>query len=140
MTLHERSGVRDLLYSGWHRPTSIRRFVGQRIAACLKVIDIDWLEACQHCNAPLALIETQAGNRPPKSANITVELGKVAQLPVFSVSYIPNEARDDIRGFRVTQLWPPGVVDGSLSPQEYADWLWSLRGKHTCASAKNTAA
>jgi len=128
MSHAERSGKRDLTYSGWHRPASIRRYLGFRVASLLTVIDIDWCEACGYCGEPMALIETQEGNRPPKSAPIMRRLAERAGLPAFSVSYVVEDAL--IVAFRVRDL--NGGDEQRLAPQEYADWLVSLRGEYPC--------
>ena len=133
MSQRERTGSRDLTYSRWHRMENIKRFLPLRIAACLKVIDIDWCEACQHCSEPLALIETQAGDRPPKPARISANLAQRAQIEAYSVSYVVEG--DDIAWFRVHRLWPVELTERRLSPDEYAGFLWSLRERHICEVA-----
>jgi hypothetical protein len=142
MSMNERSGKRDLLYSAWHRPNGgrledgrkvpgIARFLGPRRAAQLTVIDIDWCEACHACSTPLALIETQAGDRPPKSATITVALAALSGVPAYSVSFRRSKDGADIDAFRWTRLWPASpVCDLWHSPAEYAEWLWELRRDH----------
>lgn len=130
MSMHERTGTRDLLYSGWHRPRSIERFLGPRVATLVKVIDIDWCEACHWCDEPIALIETQQSSRAPKSARITVKLAQRADLAAYSVSYEPNGAGDDIDMFRVRQLHPETGEVVDLKPKTYARWLWALRRTH----------
>lgn len=131
MSLNERSGKRDLLYSAWHRPASIKRFLGARRAAQLMVIDIDWCEACYACKRPLALIETQRSGNAPKAATVTVALAKLAGLPAFSVSYEESHEGGDIVRFRWKRLWPVGpALDQWFLPAEYAEWLWSLRRDH----------
>src|SRR5690606_23866370 len=136
-SLEERTGTRDLTYSRWHRPKSIRRYLSVEQAAKLTVIDIDWCEACWRCAAPLALIETQRSTKGPKNARIMTELAKLAQLPAFSVGYHVGEVggEEDCIAFYVTQLWPYAdarrVV--TMTAQQYAEWLWSLRSKHECA-------
>lgn len=130
MSMKERSGARDLLYSQWHRDSSVKRFLGARRAAQLMVIDIDWCEWCYACKRPLALIETQRGDRPSKPATVTSGLAQMAALPAFSVSYVPNEDGTDIERFHVRRLWPQATGDMHLSPAEYAEWLWSFRIEH----------
>lgn len=132
MAMNERYGRRDLLYSGWHRPSSISRFVGQRTAHDLSCIDVDYLEFCSGCRRPIAIIETQRSFGPPKSAAVCVALGGLAKLPVFTVSYAPNESGDDIQEFRWRQLWPRQSTVLNLTPSAYAFWLAGLHASHQC--------
>ena len=128
--MHERTGNRDLLYSGWHRPRSISRFLGRRIAALVTVIDVDWCEYCNWCYQPIALIETQESGRMPKSANVTQRLAARADLAAFSVSYEPSDDGADILMFRVRQIHPDSAEVVDLKPKTYARWLWGLRRTH----------
>lgn len=128
MSMDERSGKRSLTYSAWHRPNSIRRFLGIRVASWLTVIDIDWCEYCGSCKEPVALIETQEGNRPPKDAPVMRRLAEKAGIPAYSVSYVVEDAL--IVEFRCREL-VPGAVEQRLSEQEYADFLVSLRCCHS---------
>lgn len=127
----ERTGTRDLLYSRWHRSASTKRFLGARRAAQLSAIDVDFCEWCHACKRPLALIETQRSNNPPKSASVTVELAKLAALPVYSVSYVADADGADIECFHCRRLWPvPQQTHTTYSPAEYAEFLWSFRLDH----------
>ena len=127
--MEERSGVRKLTYSQWHRPKSIRRYLGIRVASWLTVIDIDWCEYCGSCGEPVALIETQEGNRPPKDAPVMRRLAMRAALPAFSVSYVVEDAL--IVAFRVRDLF--GGPEQRMTQQEYAEFLVSLRPCHSVA-------
>lgn len=136
MSLHERTGTRDLTYSTWHRPKSIGRYLDKRKAARLKAIDIDFCEACNECNLPLALIETQRSSSKPKPATITTELAKLACIPAYSVSYMTGivGGEEDILAFHVSPIWPTDNVRAvtTMTAQQYAEWLWSLRDNHRC--------
>lgn len=129
MSLDERTGKRDLLYSGWHRTQSIRRFLPYRVAATLKVVDIDWCEACHWCSEPVALIETQESDRGPKPAVITQNLARLAGLRAFSVSYHRGED-GDIDYFYVKQIAPASPWNTQMRPEEYAGFLAALRDQH----------
>lgn len=131
MSMDERTGVRDLSYSRWHRPASMRRFVDHRTASMATVIDIDWCEYCCLCSEPLALIETQAGDRPPKSAKVTVKLAKRAGLPAFSVSFVKGDD-GDVTAFRWRMLHPTLTVERRYTPGEYALFITELRHGHDC--------
>lgn len=133
MTLEERSGKRDLVYSGWHRPSRIKRFLDPRKAARLGMIDIDACEYCAACKAALALIEVKHHKAPVKTATVTLGLGQDANVPVFLVCYVPDESAEDIKAFQWKQLWPPPQPPArDLTLREYAEWLWSLRESHEC--------
>lgn len=138
MSMHERTGQRDLTYSRWHRSVSTARFLGALRAAALTAIDVDWCEVCCYCNEPLALIETQESRRGPKKAHITTKLGERAEIPVFSVAYVVSEDRTDITEFSVRQLWPiTEVTPTALDPPSYAGWLESLRLPHYAQRSLN---
>lgn len=130
MSHAERTGVRSLVYSGWHRPVSISRYVGKVAAAKLCMIDVDACEYCCYCGTPLALIETQESAGPPKSARVMTALARLASIPAFSVSV--DVLDGDVAGFRLRQLGPAVGSDQSLTPAMYADWLVSLRDEHVC--------
>lgn len=135
MTMYERTGFRSLLYSSWHRPPSLSRYLSSRLASRLHVIDIDWCEYCDVCKAPLALIETQESTHDPKSARVTATLARMAGITAYSVSYWP-EGEADIGGFKVRRLEPPNSRVVTLTAAEYAQWLASLRITHTCGEVR----
>lgn len=133
MSMEERSGNRDLLYSGWHRPSRIRRFLTVREAASLVVIDIDFCEACSVCYQPLALVETQRSAHLPKQAPIMARLARLAGIPAWSVSYLPTDEGDDIEVFRLRQVEPFDDEAYTMSPDVFAKWLLHLRAAHVCS-------
>lgn len=142
MSDHERSGRRDLLYSGWHRPAEIRRYIGAVKAAQLEMIDVDSLESCPVCHKPLALGETKNSSKEPSafSARNTVNLASEAQIPAFVVCYTcicgvtgeKHETREDcdIAEFRVQQRWPVLEAVICMTPNVYAYWLYAFRVDH----------
>jgi hypothetical protein len=136
MSYHERTGIRDLLYSRWHRPDSIRRFLGLARAVKLHAIDVDWCEACCYCSRPLALVETQEAGRS-KSAKVTTYLGQMAGLPVYTIGYTANTERTDLLCFAVRQLLPQQTVEEILTPCEMAEWLEALRIPHFALRARS---
>lgn len=131
MSSQERTGMRDLTYSRWHRTESTRRFLGWLGAAELTAIDIDFVEYCACCKVPLALIETQASDQS-KPATVTTALGQMANIPVYSVGYDSDGAVPaDIVAFHVRQLWPTeGARDEVFLPDAYAHWLRGMRLTH----------
>lgn len=134
MSMEEGTGKRDLLYSGWHRPSRVREWMTAREAALLTQIDIDWCEYCAFCGQPVALIETQESTKGPKSARVTGNLAKLADVPAYSVAYKRSEAGDDIALFMVKQLRPTEQDVGEMLPRVYAYWLLALRDQHNRAS------
>lgn len=145
----ERTGRRDLLYSGWHRPARIRRHIGAVAAAALEMIDIDDVESCPTCHRTLALIETKNSSNDPLSfpTYITEQLAIEAGLPAFCACYTcvcgvtgdKHETRDgcDIAEFRVQQIAPERGELLHMTPRNYAYWLHAFRTlhwQHICAS------
>lgn len=94
----------------------------------LSMIDLDDLEPCQFCKAPLALIETKHFKAEKRSTVYTAALGEKAGVPVFLVIYTPNEASDDITLFEVQEAGSAQMV--RMTPQEYANWLLEFRLEH----------
>jgi len=135
MSTRERTGVRDLAYSSWHRADNLRRLIGLREAHSCAVIDIDWCEYCNTCKHPLALIETQRSRSVPKAANVTRCLANLAGLRAYSVSFWMDG--DGPMTFRVQLIAPEfgPVVD--LSEAEYAELLLNLRTMHDCQSVRH---
>ena len=137
MSARERTGQRDLTYSAWHRQENTRRYLGNRRAFELGMIDMDGVEWCRHCRTPLALIETQRSDGPPKSAAVTAELASMAQITAYSVSYTDNgEGCGGIHLFRVRRVFPAEAKVRDLTPDEYAEWLWSFRERHACRATE----
>lgn len=80
MTAHERTGIRDLSYSAWHRT------LGPNLPAC----DLDWIEFDR--GVPVALLETkhlQAADENIYTASLRAQekLAEMASLPHFIVRY-----------------------------------------------------
>lgn len=130
MSMHERTGTRDLTYSRWHRQSSIKRYLTARQAALLMMVDVDCVEYCAHCKDPLVIVETQRSSNTPKEASMCVNLGRRLDVPVYSVSYWSSEGSDDIDVFRIRQLWPYRMAPQQLTPREMAEWLWQWRATH----------
>ena len=138
----ERTGRRDLLYSRWHRPAAIRRYVGAVKAAQLEMIDLDSLESCPICHMPLALGETKNSLNDPAAftARNTVNLANEAKVPAFVVCYSctcgvtgqRHETADDcdIAEFRVRQVAPEEGSTIPMRPNVYAYWLHAFRTEH----------
>jgi hypothetical protein len=137
MSQRERTGWRSEAYSRWHRTASISRYLPLRLAARLKMCDIDAVEACAYCSTPLALIEIQESTAPPKRATITARLASMAGIPAFSVSYVVDG--DDIAWFRQQRIAPTIGAVADYPPDTYATWLASLREGHRCNGTEEAA-
>lgn len=133
MSLRERTGVRDLSYSHWHRPGSLSRFLGTRAAVVINAVDIDWCEYCWSCGTPLLLIETQRSIKAPKKAAVTARLAALAGLDAYSVSYSVDEAGDCVR-FLVRRIHPTSTVVEDFTAAGYAAWLLDHRRRHAVLS------
>lgn len=132
----ERSGKRELTYSAWHRPPSLKRFMSIVDAARCGMVDIDDCEyEADNGNTPRALIETAHDvGQTFKPAFVTGNLATLAGLPSYVVLFTPGDSvnpgarfgEPDITQFRVAH-WDRQSDWTTLSPQEYADFLLSLR-------------
>ena len=126
MSRQERFGTRDLTYSAWHR----------RLEDDLTYIDVDGLEYCRRCRAPLALIELARDvGQGFKATPVIRQLATRSGVPAYLVFYKPN-GEQDIERFRVAQLWPIYTDTIIMSPDKYASFLRSLRSRHECARQK----
>jgi hypothetical protein len=136
MTMQERTGLRSLIYSAWHRPASTGALIGRVAAAKLLMIDIDSCEYC-YCGRPVALIETQESTHDPKPARVMTRLALMAGIPAYSVSIHLDDDRQ-VTGFKVRRLDQGGSTVSSMDPGTYAWWLSGLRSLHECAAADAT--
>lgn len=142
MARNEIMGFRDLTYSAWHRPDSIRRYTQTAMQAEeLCMIDIDCVEYEAGSNRPVALIETARYTGRYKTFTVTRKVAERAGLPAFAVQYIPHTGHpnpaappqpemescllDDICLFLVQ--YPDGTCV-EYTPEQYARFLLKLRG------------
>lgn len=128
----EKYGVRDLVYSAWHRVNSLSRFLSHLHAWRCGMIDIDDVEYCRWCYRPLALIETaQDVGQHQKGVAVTQTLAEMACIPAYLVFYTVTET-EDVSQFRVTSLTDhePYYQDATLEPAEYAQLLKSFHDQH----------
>lgn len=107
------------------------------------MIDIDTLEYCRYCNAPIALFEIKMANERTKTWTKTWKLGKSSGLPAHLV-VVHSDDMKTIDGFQVYHgnnrgpVWKP--VPGLIEPHEFAVWLMNLHRPHTdrCPSMRTT--
>ena len=89
MPLEERTGVRDLTFSRWHRGALPRD---------VSWIDIDSLHYCKYCLEPLGLFELVRSDAPDfleedcrrKVATMTERVGVRLGIPAFKIAYCGN--------------------------------------------------
>lgn len=134
MSLAERYGTRDLTYSKWHRPPSIRRYLDDRTATDLSWIDIDCCEYCERCKEPLALLElAQDVGQSTKPTVVTKNLAIRARISAYLVFY--KVLNGDIVSFRLRQIAPRRNAEKNLTPAQFAVFLAGLRKDHKCYSS-----
>lgn len=135
MSTYERTGERSLVYSAWHRPPSLARFVGEEAAAACHTIDIDWCEYDAITKKPLVLVEVAFDTGGYKHAEVTRQLAEMAGIPAVVVLYTPSADRNvfdpaqyDIAAFRVKRIAPNPHADFRIvTPEVYAKSLIQLR-------------
>lgn len=95
MSRHERYGTRDLTFSGWHRT----------LPDYCTAIDLDFLEYCQKCRHPLALIELARDvGQAHKPTTVMENLAKKAGIPAFLIMYSLGE--NGLGQCRVARIYP----------------------------------
>lgn len=130
MSRYERYGTRDLTYSAWHRT----------LPDVVTMIDIDGLEYCRRCRAPLALIETARDvGQSFKSTIVLRELACRAFIPAFLVLYHIGEESGGIDQFRWCQIWPQRTDLATATVAEWSHHLVALHDSHRCQNSQETA-
>ncbi|QDU39693.1 hypothetical protein Mal4_40390 [Maioricimonas rarisocia] len=128
MPLQERTGLRDLTFSAWHRPPTL--------PGDCSWIDIDCCQFCDYCNSPLALFElVWAGNAEclkevcqRKVATITQLLAVRLSIPAYKIAYTGT---DTIDAAALQKLGAPAIQ--VLTPGELAEFIDRL---HDCEFCK----
>lgn len=126
MSDHERTGVRDLTFSGWHRAA---------LSADCTAIDLDFLEYCRKCRAPLALIEIAKGHHTKvKPTTALRHLAECAEVPAWLVLYDidPSGPHGLSATFRLTRIWPARKEFGSQPQEKVAAWLEQMHSGCKC--------
>jgi hypothetical protein len=139
---HDHRRLADRLYSTWHRPDHISRFVDPAEADRLALIDIDqihtlvglidsgatWAE-CTDGFTPVALIETVLWNAQKSVTMLCKLANRRVPIPAYLVRIVPTPGLDDIEQFSVRQVAPRRWGEPRLmTPPEYADFVRGLRG------------
>lgn len=137
----ERFGWRDSSYSAWHRTASLRRYLGEDLAATLKCCDLDhsiWIEHADGTKEPILLIETAMDvGQDQKTTTVLRQLAKRASLPAYCVLYRRSKTANvgdlrftDIDSFRIRRVWPdPESEWTDLTPQQWAERLLIIRAR-----------
>jgi hypothetical protein len=139
MPFKEKTGIRDLGYSLWHRK-SLPRYA--------TTTDIDFVEYCPECFEPLVIIETAYGldNLDKVHTNPIPTIKKLASkalIPFYVVLYEGESegesecplchrpfARTRIAAFRKKLIYPREGYWTDMSVDEYREWLLSLHIEH----------
>ena len=123
----ERTGVRDLAFSTWHR----ENFPDDNAA-----IDVDLMGSCGRCCAPLYLIESVRGDGP-KPIGYLLGLRHALKVPVptFLVRYWTDESGRINRLLAARRPVPctgPDALDGDEFRAELS-WLRAGHRSSVCA-------
>lgn len=134
---YERTGIRDLAYSNWHRQACPER-------VCM--IDVDGLEYCRRCRTPLALIETALDfGQSVKPTTALEALSRAANVPAYCVLYAKSDQVCDfdrrnrcrrlgcehgIAAFRVRRIRPTPTGFAPWTPEGFADFLIRMHDAH----------
>ncbi len=140
----EKYGSRDLTFSQWHRTLS---------DACT-AIDLDFIEYCNSCKAPLALIETarDVGQYKPTTIlkGVAERTGVKAYLILWqkqvSLDLLDCPAcggsgkiqRSQIGQSRVKRIHPNGVAIESYSPEQLAAFMEAIHANCRCRRNRAT--
>jgi len=100
----------------------------------LAMIDIDQVEICKKCKAPLALVETAYDvGQNFKSFTVTKLIAQRLKVPGLVTLYQVDKTSNEIINFRVKKIYPI-ESDGfyNVQPYLYVKWLKRLHEKHKC--------
>ena len=123
------------VFNNWHR---------YALGDVVTMIDIDGLEYCRKCRAPLAFLET-AEDRGQEIKPVTVlrTLATQTGIPAYVILFTVDEAArarenwaDSCTGFRVRRLHPLPETDWlAMDPDHMAAFLTGLHMAHECRRA-----
>lgn len=129
MSEHERTGIRDLAYSRWHRVASFSRYMPVEHARLCTMIDMDANEYCSSCGRALAFCETAFDTGNHKATWVLRCAALQAQTTGWLVYYRKDE-RDDMAGFRIRQIAPEYGPELEWTPEQWARQVYRLRERH----------
>jgi hypothetical protein len=128
----ERTGLRDLTFSRWHRAQSTGRYMPLGNARRLKALDLDFIEYCDRCRQPLLLIELAYDNGRSKPTQLLVRLANRAGLAGVLIYWRPTADGSDLASLRICQVAPIATQLQRVTPDQYARGLWNMRVRHGC--------
>lgn len=147
MSRLERTGIRDLTFSNWHR---------QALPDRAHMIDVDGLHFCRRCRMPLALLETARDIGQATKATIVLErLAAVANIPAYCLLYSvsPNTCATPrcrakgcdhgIAEFRFRRVHPAPTEFEVRAPADVAEHLTRIHDAHEaliCALTREVTA
>lgn len=126
MSREERTGERDLTISAWHRT----------LPDCCTAIDVDFLEYCQHCHAPLALIELARGHHNSmKPTTVLEHLAAAAGIRAYLILYDLNRNGDFglAPTMRVRMVHPQRSALTEVSVAAVGRLIERIHTEHVCA-------
>lgn len=116
------SNLKQEPYSKWHR-----KFEG------IAMIDVDSVEVCKTCYAPLAFIElAKDTGQQFKAYTLTKKLALKFGVPGFLVFYKVDENNEIVK-FRVKRIARTvGMIHENVSPKKWLTYLQELQTNHQC--------
>lgn len=132
MSRYERFGQRDLTFSLWHRSLPNR-------CTC---IDIDFLEYCQRCRAPLALIEiAREVGQENKPTLVMQRLAEAAGIVAYVVIYtVDGTQLDSIGNCRVAKVAPERGEFFNMRPAQVGELITKIHDDHDCPLSQRRTA
>lgn len=128
MSDQERTGVRDLAFSGWHRAA---------LSKDCTAIDLDFCEYCRVCRKPLALIEIAKGHHDKiKPTTVMAALAQRADLRAYLILYDldPDDEFGLSTVFRVSRIHPCRKTFGAFHRDVVARMFERLHRECSCRS------
>ena len=123
------------VFNNWHR---------YALGDAVTMIDIDGLEYCRRCRAPLAFLETaQDIGQEVKPVTVLRTLAGQTDIPAYVILFTVDEAARaeenwaaSCPGFRVRRLHPPPETGWLvMDPDHMATFLTDLHEAHGCRRA-----
>lgn|GEM_PF-2785984 len=136
--------ARDRAYSNWHR---------YACADSATMIDIDGLEYCERCRAPLLLVEAARDAGQEKPTLVLEKLAEAAKIPAICLLWTPQphwnplpphcecqrrRQRQPVPGcdhgiasFRWRKVWPERTEWQICTPEQMARWINGVHQRHT---------
>ena len=133
MSPEERTGKRDLTISAWHRS----------LPDYCSAIDVDFLEYCNRCRAPLALIELARGHHySVKPTTVLEHLAAAAGIRAYLILYdlSPTGEYGLAPTMRVQMVYPRRTPVQEVSIRAVGKLIERIHTDHVCKGSKEKAA